>query len=137
MVRINPAGPEYHLKKKDLFLAAEIANEIFKHGTADASTEIFKQGPTGASRKRSTLTDAQFGMSKIEERQQNRPILQMDFAKVTAGFSMRRPNAPNTELASNFSGVADSRATTPNAQELDLEMVTRTTTGLGVARLWP
>jgi regulator of sigma D len=113
---LNALDSRYHWRKTGEFLTAEIANEI----------DI---GRTGSA------PDTPNMMSKVEEYQQVRPILQLDYAKVVAGFMFRKPNLSNAQLASNFSGVADSRATTPSAQELDLEAVTRMTRGLGAGDL--
>ncbi|HXO33370.1 MAG TPA: hypothetical protein VN901_13545 [Candidatus Acidoferrales bacterium] len=71
-------------------------------------------------------------MSQIETYQQKRPILQLDCAKAVAGVMLRKPDMSNTNLATNFSGVADSRATTPSAQEVDFEALERMTRGLSV-----
>lgn len=114
---------KYHIRKKKLFLTREIADEIVHHDPEEASERLVR------------APDAELGMRKIEELQQKRPILQIDSAKVVAGFMLRSPNKSNTQLASDFSGVTDSRATTPSAQELDLEAVTRATTGVGVDKL--
>jgi hypothetical protein len=113
---------KYHIRPNQ-FITGEIADEIFRHNRDEASEKLVK------------APDAYLGMRKIDELQQKRPILQVDFAKWVAGFMVRRPNQNNTALASNFSGVTDSRATTPSAQELDLEAVTRMTAGLGVNKL--
>lgn len=115
----------YHLKKKNLFMTGEIADEIFRRNRDEASEKLVK------------AHDADIGMRKVEELQQKRPILQVDFAKWVVGFMVRNPNQGNVELAANFSGVTDSRATTPSAQELDLEALTRMTTGLEISKLSP
>jgi hypothetical protein len=114
---------KYHMRKKKLFITGEIADEVFRHGREEASEKLV------------TAPVAQLGMSRIEELQQKRPILQVDSAKLVAGFMLRKPSMSNTQLASNFSGVTDSRATTPSAQELDLEALARATTGRGVERI--
>ena len=69
-------------------------------------------------------------MGAVEERHQSRPILQLDYAKVVVGFMLRKPSLSDGLLATDFSGVTDSRATTPHAGEVDLEAVTRATRGL-------
>jgi hypothetical protein len=128
----------YHLRKKGLFVTGEIADEVCGHGTMPAmKTSACTQDAHDRETKETSKTfdrtpDAQSSMSEMEKRQQKRPILQLDYAKVVAGFMVRRPSESDAKLSSNFSGVADSRATTPHAQELDLEAVTRMTRGLGV-----
>ena len=108
----------YH-KKLNLFITREIADEIFRHHGNEASHKLVK------------------APNEVEEIQQKRPILQVDFAKWVAGFMVRSPNQSDTALAANFSGVTDSRATTPSAQELDLEAIARMTTGKLVSKLSP
>jgi hypothetical protein len=120
---LKSLDPKYHMEKKALFITAEIAGKVFRPGREEASE------------KQVSAPVAQVGISKIEELQQKRPILQMDVAKLVAGFMLRAPNVSNTQLGTIFSGVADSRAATPSAQELDLEALTRMTRGLGVGEL--
>ncbi len=115
----------YHIRKPNLFITGEIADEVFRHDRDEASKKLVK------------APDADIGMRKVEELQQKRPILQVDFAKWVAGFMVRSPNQRNTDLAANFSGVTDSRATTPSAQELDLEAITRMTAGAVISKLSP
>jgi hypothetical protein len=119
---LQSLDPTYH-KKLNLFITREIADELFRRDRDEASEKLVK------------ATNADIGMNKVEELQQKRPILQVDFAKWVAGFMVRSPNQRNTDLAANFSGVTDSRATTPSAQELDLEAITRMTTGALVSKL--
>jgi hypothetical protein len=113
---LSAQDSRYHWRKPVEFLTAEIADEI-------------DRGRSGSA------PDTPNTMSKVEEYQQARPILQLDYAKAVAGFMIRRPNTSNVQLGSNFSGVADSRATTPSAQELDFEAVTRMTMGLGAGEI--
>lgn len=121
---LSGLDPRYHLKKPGLSLTREITDEVYVHGSRGASEAL------------ASAPDAQSGMRKIETYQQKRPILQLDYAKAVAGFMVRKPNTSNTQLASNFSGVADSRATTPSAQEVDFEALGRITRGLGVQNFW-
>jgi len=102
--------PTYRQAMTRLFLTGEIEEEIEKQG------------------ERRTPEPE---MKKAEEYQQIRPILQLDYAKVVAGFMVRAPNVTDAQLATDFAGVAESRATTPHAGEIDLEAVGRTTRGLG------
>lgn len=109
---LSALDSRYHWGKGSEFLTAEIADEI-------------DRGRSGSAPENPQT------MSRVEEYQQARPIFQLDYAKAVAGFMIRRPDVGNVKLGSNFSGVADSRATTPSAQEVDLEAVTRMTMGLG------
>lgn len=118
---LSALDPRYHLEKHGLYLTREIVDEVYVHGSR--ASEVLVSAP-----------DAQSGMREIETYQQKRPILQLDYAKAVAGFMLRKPNTSNTELGSNFSGVADSRATTPSAQEVDFEALGRVTRGLGVQK---
>ena len=56
--------------------------------------------------------------------QQLRGMFHVDIGKLVAGFSARQPNGGNV-YAENFQGAADSRASTPSQQELDLEGLSR------------
>ena len=110
--------------------------ESVRYITRDITDEISVHGSKAGSQASVIADNAESGMRKVEELQQKRPILQLDYAKVVAGFMVRKPNMSNTELATNFSGVADSRATTPSAQEVDFEAQSRMTRGLGAQHFW-
>lgn len=124
----NSLDAKYHQKKKELFITGEIADEIAERDSKGTSEDFTK--------KKNKVADAQAGMSKLETAQQDRPITQLDYAKAVVGFMFRKPDKSNTALGADFAGVADSRATTPSAQEVDLEAVTRVTRGLGVGQFW-
>src|SRR6185437_11004897 len=113
----------YHAGKHSLFITGEIANEVFRPDRRRSSEQIVQ------------ATDPDTGMTTVEEQQQKRPILQVDFAKWAAGFMVRSPNQSDAALGAHFSGVTDSRTTTPSAQELDLEALARMTTGKLVSRV--
>lgn len=102
--------PMYHQTLARLFLTGEIEEEIERQGGRRTPEPV---------------------MRKAQEYQQVRPILQLDYAKVVAGFMVRQPSISDGQLATNFAGVADTRATTPHAGEIDLEAVARTTRGMG------
>jgi hypothetical protein len=121
---LSNLDPKYHLKKPGLFLTREITDEVYVRSSKGASEALV------------SASDSQSGMRQIETYQQKRPILQLDYAKVVAGVMLRKPDMINTNLATNFSGVADSRATTPSAQEVDFEALERMTRGLGVQNFW-
>jgi hypothetical protein len=113
---LNAEHADYPLVKKGLFVTGEIAHEVSDHGHPNPITEP-------------NAKDAQIEMAHIEQHQQMRSIWQVDFSKFVAGFMIRKPDTTNAQLASDFSGVSDSRATTPNAQEFDFEAATRITVG--------
>ena len=60
---------------------------------------------------------------------QDRPLLHLDYGKAVAGFNVRKPEGGNA-AASNFQGVADTRASQPGQQELDLESAVRVSSDL-------
>ncbi len=121
---LSSLDPKYRLEKPGLFLTREITDEVYVHSSKGASETL------------ASAPDAQTGIREIETYHQKRPILQLDYAKAVAGVMVRRPDMSNTELATNFSGVADSRATTPSAQEVDFEALERMTRGLGAQNFW-
>ncbi len=121
---LKALDPRYHQEKKNLFVTGEIADEIFKHGQKEAILANAK--PPAAIVK---ADDAQLGMSKVELKQQTRTMVQLDYTKLVAGFMIYKPDQSNAQLESNYSGVANSQATTPNSQQLDLEEVSRMTVG--------
>jgi hypothetical protein len=118
---LNNLDASYHLKKRGLFLTGEITDEIYIRGSR------------GPSQSFASVSDAPAGMRGIETYQQKRAITQLDYAKVVAGFMVRKPDISNTQLGSDYSGVADSRATTPSAQEVDLEAMARMSRGFNAA----
>jgi hypothetical protein len=122
---LKDLDPEYHAGKHNLFITGEIADEVFRHDRDEWSEQMV------------AALNPDIGINKVEELQQKRPILQVDFAKWVAGFMVRSPNQSDTALGAHFSGVTDSRATTPSAQELDLEAIARMTTGKLVSRVSP
>ena len=61
---------------------------------------------------------------------EQRRLVQVDFAKAVAGFSSRSPVGGNQFVGSYYQGVADSRATAPSSQELDLELASRVTSNV-------
>lgn len=130
---LSSLDQRYHLPKRGLFLTGEIADEICGRatGSASACTPQQHSRETREVQKATPTDDAQAYMREIEAFQQQRPILQLDYAKVVAGFMVRRPDQTDNDLAMNFSGVSESRATTPHAEELDLEAVTRSTRRVG------
>ena len=115
---------DYHEPRVGLYITGEIADEIYNPRPMQKAMKISGSG------------DAQAGMRKEEELQQARPILQLDYAKVVAEFMLHKPSLSDAQLASEFAGVTDSRATTPHAQELDLEAAARMTRGLGSGEYW-
>ena len=62
---------------------------------------------------------------------QQRRLLQVDFAKLIAGFSARQPVGGNANVA-NFQGVSNAQATAPTSQDLDLETGSRVLVDLRV-----
>jgi hypothetical protein len=122
----------YHIES-ERYITGDIADEVYVHDSkGGAQLSVSADDQKSGVRK----VDAESGMRKIEEGQQKRPILQLDYAKVVAGFMLRKPDMSSSDLATNFSGVADSRATTPNAQEVDFEAQSRMTRGLGDQSFW-
>jgi hypothetical protein len=135
---LDTLDAKYHQKKTRLFLTGEIEDEILGHCIARASEdgappskmedcETKKASNTPASTTRPPET----GMNKVEEHHQVRPILQLDYFKVVAGYTVHSPNVSDAQLATNFQGVTESRAQTPHAGEIDFEAAGRATRGLG------
>jgi hypothetical protein len=118
---LSALDPRYHIES-ERYITRDIIDEVYD-SKAGSHVSV-------------AADNAEGGVQKIEELQQKRPILQLDYAKVVAGFMLRKPDMSNADLATNFSGVADSRATTPNAQEVDFEAQSRMTRGLGDQRFW-
>jgi hypothetical protein len=94
------------------FLSTEIADEIFRPG---------KPQELRAGKHES----AEANLASIETLHQNRKLIQLDINKLVAGYSMVNPSISDANLASNYSGVSNTQASTPHSQELDLEAYTR------------
>lgn len=99
---------------QDLFLTTAIAREVLRPG---ASAELSANNSSSAERNLVT----------VEQRQQNRKLLQVDVSKLVAGFSMVNPDMSDSAIANSFSGVSNSQAATPHSRELDLEAAARLT----------
>jgi hypothetical protein len=96
------------------YLSAAVAGEILSHGELNQLDHSSK--PEAA---------AESSLTKIEQWHQNRSLVQLDFSKLVAGFTFFHPSLTDSELASDLSGVANTQATTPHSQELDLETASR------------
>jgi hypothetical protein len=102
----------YHEQKKDEFITGAIANALL----AGASS-----------------TPAQPPARIAEWDQQQRVIGHVDIAKMVAAFMAREPSGGNIH-AEQFQGAADTRASTPALQELDLESLSRVSLDLPIFR---
>jgi hypothetical protein len=96
--------PHYDKKSERLFLTTEIADEILRNRD---------QSPP------------QPTLAFLENQHQARPLFQLDFAKLVAGFSFTSPDLKDSDLANDYAGVTNTQASTPKSQELDLEAQTR------------
>jgi hypothetical protein len=56
-----------------------------------------------------------------EEEHQDRGVMQIDIAKVVAGYNARLPQSGDQNIADKFQGATDTRASSPSSAELDLE----------------
>jgi hypothetical protein len=97
---------------KDLFLTTAIAREVFRHGL---SAEL----------NASNSSSAEKNLLTVEQRQQNRNLLQVDISKLVVGYSTVSPDMADSALSNSFSGVSNSQATTPHSREFDLEAAAR------------
>jgi hypothetical protein len=70
-----------------------------------------------------------------QDEQQDRSLVHLDYGKLVAGFNVRAPQGGNA-AAGNFQGVADTRASQPTQQELDLESVSRISVDVGENGFW-
>lgn len=114
---LQAQNASYHMLKKELYFNGEIGDEAAKHDQPHVLSDKNQQ------------INPQTSVALVEQAQQMRSIWQVDFTKLVGGFMLRKPDLPNTQLSNNFSGVSDSRATTPSAQEFDFEAATRVTAG--------
>jgi hypothetical protein len=99
---------------RDLFLTTAIAREVLRPGS-----------PAEFSANNSSSVEK--NLVTVEQRQQNRKLLQVDVSKLVAGFSMVSPDMSDSAIANSFSGVSNNQAATPHSRELDLEAAARLT----------
>ncbi len=83
-----------------------------------STTQVQALGPPTGSPEETITAD--------NERFQQAPLWQVEFAKMVASFTSRQP-VGGDQFVANFQGVSDSRATAPAQQELDLELANRVT----------
>ena len=117
------AKPGYAMLMSKLFITSEIADEVTRHGQAvelpaaqrnAGKTDVKKKGPEA-------------DLAMVETGHQNRNLLQLDFTKLVAGYTFTSPDLSDAALAADYSGVSNTQAITPHAQELDLEAASRMT----------
>ncbi len=110
------------------YISGELAEEILSHRQDEAQT---KPGdvPQGEVYEKDTAEgknpSAESSLLNLEQSHQSRSLAQLDFSKLVAGFTFFHPNLSDNQLASDLSGVANTQATTPHSQELDLETASR------------
>ncbi len=93
-------------------------SEYFLRTLKGSTTQVQALGPpTGTPEETITADNQRF---------QQAPLWQVEFAKLVASFSSRQPVGGDTTVQS-FQGVSDSRATAPAQQDLDLELANRVT----------
>ncbi len=97
------------------YLSAEIARETLSRGP-DPLLQPSGNTPHPA---------AESSLAEIEQLHQSRSLVQLDFSKLVAGFTFFHPSLSDSQLATDFSGVANTQSTTPHSQELDLETASR------------
>ena len=114
------------------FLTTEIADEIFRHGQPHELLAATKPGRNKGKAEESASAEA--NLADIETLHQDRKLIQLDIAKLVAGYSMVSPNISDTGLASDYSGVSNTQALTPHSQELDLEAQIRLTSSPWLGR---
>ena len=126
---------EYHRPSKS-FINYKLASYLQDH-MQDPNVQYALTGIEQEPQKRKTDTQkqqtrdvAEYPVTKSNVAFQQRPLLQVDFAKVIASFAAREPVGGNSFVASAFEGVSDARASAPSQQELDLELGNRITGNL-------
>ena len=122
-------NPQYKSRSKSVFLTAEIADEAVEEGLPSVLTADEK-APIANNHYRIPPEE---NLARVETDHQDRSLVQLDFSKLAAGFTLFHPSLTDSELASDLSGVANTQAITPHSQELDLETASRLTFSLPVS----
>ena len=108
-----------------LFLTSEIADQVMSRGQRPELLAVTNPNSTA---EQSQLHDpAEANLATIGMLHQDRNLFQVDFTKLVAGYTFTSPSLSDNALASDFSGVSNTQATTPHSQELDLEAASRLT----------
>jgi hypothetical protein len=114
-------APLSHFLKKDLPGFVTLAETPLSAPSAATQAQSnAMQAPSNGTQSSEAL------ITRENQRFQQAPLWQVEFAKVVASFSSRQPVGGNQYVA-NFQGVSDARAQAPTQQELDLELASRVT----------
>ncbi len=119
------AKSNHYTSSSRIFLTTEIADELTRRGQPPELLALTKPGsPTGKSERNAP---SEINLAAIENLHQDRNLIQLDFSKLVAGYTLTSPSLSDAALANNLSGVSNTQAVTPHSQELDLEGATRLT----------
>ncbi len=110
--------PSVNHQRTELYVTAPLAHFLLDSLHGGAAQVAALGPPTGSPEKIITAENQRF---------QQAPVWQIDFAKMIASFASRAPVGGNTFVETNFSAVSDSRASAPTQQEMDLELANRIT----------
>ncbi|HUA97143.1 MAG TPA: hypothetical protein VMA34_02305 [Terracidiphilus sp.] len=107
-----------------LYLTTEIADEVLPSGETSAVSAAASPAKHPAA---AASGSAENEMAATELRHENRRILQVDFSKVVAGYTLTRPSLSDSTLGNDYAGVSNTQALTPHSQEFDFETAGRLT----------
>lgn len=99
--------PRDYKEGRQGYLTKNIA-DFLVHGTGTSSSGTSDPGKG-------------FTTDEAEKNQQKRPILQIDVGKAVVGYSARLPQGGDTNVEGKFQGASDTRASSPQSYEIDLE----------------
>jgi len=80
---------------------------------------------SGNSNSAASSSTKRLTVEMVEKEQQDRGIMQIDVAKVVAAYNARLPQGGDTNVEGKFQGASDTRASSPQSFELDLEAKVR------------
>ncbi|MGA7341736.1 MAG: hypothetical protein WBE72_24805 [Terracidiphilus sp.] len=106
-----------------LYLTSEIADEVTRRGQTHELAAHGAEGSAGSSTPAGVPAETE--LASVETRQQDRDLIQLDFSKLVAGYTLTSPSLTDADLAAEYSGVSNTQAVTPHSQELDLEAASR------------
>lgn len=120
--------PAKNHKETNTFVTAPLSHFLEKDPSgflALAETPL-SSPPATAQSSPGSAQSSEALITRENQRFQQAPLWQVDFAKVVASFSSRQPVGGNSQVV-NFQGVSDPRASAPASQDMDLELSNRVT----------